>query len=42
VPVIVRVPRAAADNTVPITFTIRGADFSVSRETTFKGPGAVE
>jgi cytochrome c oxidase accessory protein FixG len=42
VPVIVRVPRAAADHTVPITFTVRGAEFSVSRETTFKGPGAVE
>jgi len=42
VPVVVRIPRAAADHTLPLTFTLRGADFSVSRDTTFKGPGAME
>lgn len=42
VPVILRVPRAAAANTVPLTFHLRGADVTVSRETNFKGPGAAE
>jgi cytochrome c oxidase accessory protein FixG len=40
VPVIVRVPRDAATHTLPITVSVRGADLTIERRTTFKGPGA--
>jgi cytochrome c oxidase accessory protein FixG len=39
VPVIVRVPRASAGHTLPITVTVHGEDIHIANETTFKGPG---
>jgi cytochrome c oxidase accessory protein FixG len=42
VPVIVRVPRASAALTIPVTVTIRGTDIAISRPTTFNGPGTEE
>ena len=39
VPLIVRVPRAVADETIKVQVTVRGPDIAVSQPTTFKGPG---
>lgn len=43
VPVVVRIPTAAADRTLQLHVTVRGADgVSRSQDTTFKGPGRTD
>lgn len=42
VPLVVRVPRASAARTLPLTVRIRGVDHEVEIPATFKGPGEEE
>ncbi len=39
VPLIVRVPRAVADETIKVRVTVHGPHIDVGQDTTFKGPG---